>query len=123
MKSYSANLLNYFFHLDHVGIIDAGNGVYCIEEGSPEQGNVIKLAVMQTDHKLYLARFQCYGNVTLLAACEYICRWLEGKTVLEASHLTAEQILKALQLSRLHIHIAVRLVDLVKKVIAEIQMQ
>lgn len=121
MDTFSSTLLDYFFHLNHVGVLESGENHYSIIEGEQTQGDVIKLCLQCCGDTLSLVRFQCYGGPPLMAACEYVCRWLEGKTLEEALSLTSEHILKALQLSRLHIHVAVRLVDLVKKIIGEIQ--
>lgn len=103
--SYSPYLLECFYHPQHVGILE-GEGVYFVELGKSELGEVLKLSISVKGEIIQEARFLAYGSVALLAGAEHLCRFLIGKTITEAKALTEEGILQALGLPSLKIHTA-----------------
>ena len=106
---YSETLLHYFYHLEHAGSL-VGDHVYAAEQGNAAQGSHIKLYIALEDVMISQARFKCYGSVISLAVCEFVCRWLEGKTVQQLAQLDTQLILQALELTEIHQHVALRLV-------------
>lgn len=117
MPSFSPLILNYFYHLNHAGTISPGEDVYFATEGSLAQSSLIHFSIMIQENKIKSARFECYGGVIVMAACEWFCGWLEGKSSIEALKMTPDWLLAELKLSRLHIHVAVRLIDLIRKLL------
>lgn len=113
---YSAALLELFYHLDHAGELPHGDNTRTAVVGDVQQGDLIHLSVALSQGVIQLARFTCYGGVATLAACEYLCRWLEGKTLAEALTFESQTLLAALQLSSLHVHTADRLQQLLIKI-------
>ncbi|WP_244670069.1 iron-sulfur cluster assembly scaffold protein [Coxiella endosymbiont of Amblyomma nuttalli] len=69
------------------------------------------------DHKIREAKFQTYGSPMIMAACEYICRWGEGKMLEEAKQLNADQIKNVLNLSSFEFHVAILIEQLWRKTI------
>ena len=80
-----------------------------------EQGYILRLYLCCQQGKIKEARFQAYGSVIVIAATEYICRWIEGKTVGAARELQAKQIQQALGLSTLEMHAAILVENLISK--------
>jgi NifU-like protein involved in Fe-S cluster formation len=103
---YSSQLLHYFHHREHAGCLDSRDaGVYHAQVGSVENREVLSLWV-HYQSRIEEARFQAAGSVPLIAGGEWLCGWLEHKTPDDLSQLTPESILKALDLTALHIHTA-----------------
>jgi nitrogen fixation NifU-like protein len=106
---------DYFFDTHHAGELDQNDSnVYCAEVGSEKQNNLLRLYVRCENQQIVDAKFQAFGTPAVMASCEYVCRWLMGKTLVEAKQLTAEQIMQALEISSLQIHVAVLVERLVK---------
>ncbi|WP_100623000.1 iron-sulfur cluster assembly scaffold protein [Candidatus Coxiella mudrowiae] len=119
---YSNEVLDYFLDTQHAGILqEADPQVKHGEIGTREQGYLFRLYVRYDQTKIKEAKFQAYGSVTAISACEYVCRWLENKTFEEAKQLTAIQIQNALNLSALEIHAALLIERLCEKTLKENQ--
>lgn len=112
---YSDELLNYFHHLDHAGIFKIETAVLHSSFGSEEQGDLIEFSLVVDTGIIRQAKFQCFGGVASLAACEFICRWLEGKSQQDLQQLTADIILRELKLSSLQNPVAVRIIECLKQ--------
>lgn len=117
MTKYPQILLDYFHHLEHAGTIPSARNVLIAEEGTEQQGEIIRLYLAVSDDIITDANFKSFGSVALIAGCEFICRWLEGKSIKQALEITPEYILKELQLTSYHKHIAVLIVQTVKAVL------
>lgn len=107
--------LKYFFDRQHAGAIEKSDGRYTAEYGTVDQGDVIQIEVLMEDNVIQQARFQCYGSVVSIAACEFVCRWLEGKNLEQVTTLQPWVILKGLGLTSLHNHVAWRLIECIKQ--------
>jgi len=116
MKGYPQQLLQYFYHLEHAGELTAAP-IYVMEQGTVEQGDIVRFYVKLENQRIIQARFKAYGSVAIIAGGEYVCRWLEGKNIQEAAEIQASQILTALGLSSLKNHTAVLLTQCVGKLI------
>ena len=107
VMKYSQNLLDYFHHRDHAGEMDCIDPeVRLIEVGQAQNGEVLHLYVRCQHHLIVAASFKAAGSVALLAAAEFLCGWLEGKTYSDLDALTHQVILHALGLTDLSMHIA-----------------
>lgn len=119
---YSNEVLDYFLDTQHAGILqEADPKVKQGEIGTREQGYLFRLYVRYDHTKIKEAKFQAYGSVAAIAACEYVCRWLENKTFEEAKQLTAIQIQTALNLSAFETHAALLIERLCEKTLKENQ--
>ena len=117
---YSKEVLDYFFNTQHAGILEKrGLEVKQGEIGAREQGYLFRLYVRYDCNKINEAKFQAYGSVSAVAACEYACRWLKNKTFEEVGQLTAIQIQEALNLSAFEAHAAALIERLCKKTLEE----
>lgn len=107
VMKHSPFLLPCFHQTDHAGVLDKSLGVVksaCA--GTVEQGDVVTLFVLIEAGRIAQITFQAYGSVAIIGGGECLCRWLEGKTVLEARRITTQDILTHLQFSELNIHTA-----------------
>ncbi len=118
MTKYPQQLLDYFYQLDHAGLLAAADNVFMTEEGTEQQGEVVRLYLLIENDIIKKARFKSFGSVALIACCEFICRWLENKHCDEAKQLNTAQILTALDLSDFYNHTAVLVLQCVKKLLA-----
>lgn len=109
---YSDKLLHYFHHPRHAG--EFAGAMLFSEVGSVE-GDQLKLFVQREGDRIIRAGFLAYGSPVILAAGEYICEWLEGCSYDEISRLTEQDVLEALTLPSLKIHIAALVVSAVKQ--------
>lgn len=107
--------LKYFFDRQHAGAIEKKHGRYTAKYGTIEQGDEVRIDVLMENNLIQQARFQCYGSVVSIAACEFVCRWLEGKTLKQAITLQPWVILEGLGLTSLHNHVAWRLIECIKQ--------
>lgn len=104
---YSKEVLHYFFENVHAGELDKDDPhVRYGEIATSTEGHLFRLYLRCQNDIITEAKFQAYGSVVATAACEYVCRWAEGKTFDEANHLDSDQIQKALNLSSLQVHAA-----------------
>ncbi len=104
---YPAPLLHYFHHRQHAGQLDTTNPyVQYVRVGHPQNEEVIDLYVHFHQNRVKIAKFQAASSVTLIAAAEFICGWLEGKSHQEIALLNPQLILQELGLTDLNIHIA-----------------
>lgn len=117
MVKYSEKLLEYFYHCKHAGSLGESDNVYQAEEGSIEQGEVIRFYLQIENQQIEQVRFKSHGSVALIAACEFAAGWLEGRRLDEVSELTATLILNSLELSALYNHVAILVLTCVNKAI------
>lgn len=113
---HSTELLEYFYNTQHAGTLDQNDpNVIVVEEGGAEQGNILRLYLQIRNQTIVTVKFLAYSSVAATACCEYVCRWLEGKTLEQARKINAEEIMKALELPGVEIHTAKLVERLVKK--------
>lgn len=115
MARYSEAVLSYFFDAKHVGIIEPAADVFSVQVGQVKNGEVIEFYFKLHDQTIIMTRFKAYGSPATIAACEFVCRFLEHKTLQQARTLTANEIIDALQLSSFKIHVAALVVTAIQK--------
>lgn len=117
---YSKEVTNYFFDIQHAGTLDKKNvNVHYGTVGSALHGYLCQLYLRFKDNKIREAKFQAYGSPIITAACEYACRWGEGKTFEEVKQLNASQIKNALNLCSFEFYVSTLVEQLWKKTIFE----
>ena len=115
---YSKEVTNYFFDIRHAGTLDRKSvNMYYGEVGSVLQGYLCQLYLRFKDDKIIEAKFQAYGSPMITAACEYACRWGEGRAFGEVKQLNADQIKNALNLRSFEFYVSALIEQLWKKTI------
>ena len=115
---YSKEVFYYFFETFHAGKLDEKHPhIRYGEIGTEVKGYLLRLYLRFQNDIIIEARFQAYSSVAVIAACEYICRWAEDKTLYEANQLNRDQIQAALNLSSLEFHVVLLIERLWKKTI------
>lgn len=114
---YSNNFLNYLRDTVHGGDL-VGNYSVIISEiaGSIVNGDIIVLTLGIDSNKIKQARFRAQGSPAIIAAGEFLCRYVEGKLFEEVmTTLTANTILEALELPMHFVHIASLMMTVLKQ--------
>lgn len=113
---YPEKLLYYFHNRRHAGSLSlAQPNVKQVQIGQPNNREIFSLFVDCREGKISMARFQALGSPALIAAGEFICEWLEQKTIVEITELSPEIILNSLGLTAINTHIAHLIISAIKK--------
>lgn len=91
---YSDAVLEHFRNPRNVG--DLSDATAVVEVTNPVCGDVLRLAVRVADGRIVATRFKAQGCVATIASSSILTELLVGKTAMEASTITAEQIGDAL---------------------------
>ncbi len=95
--SYSIQFYDYFLNTEHAGRL-FGNHLKILKHESVSPFDQFRLFLLIDEQIILKARFESSTTPALIAAGEYVCRWLEGKSTQQAQELSAQQILQALDL-------------------------
>ena len=115
---YSEQVLTYFYNTNHAGLLDVNDpAVLFSKVGSADNGDLLELYVQCRRNVVMKASFRAYGSVAMIAAGEFICRWLQGKKLDEMVSLTHDKVLQALDLSIIKIHIATLVCSAIMKIV------
>lgn len=119
---YSEKLLHYFYTATHAGTLNENNPqVKKGEVGRAAEGNVLHLYLQKENHHIVAATFLATGPVAAIASCEFVCCWLEGRTMSDAQQITAQAIMQTVEMPTTQFHVAVQVERLVKKTISLLQ--
>ena len=105
---YSKLFLGYFNRLDHAvqGELSYDYNVSAIV-GMQASQDALQLFLTIPDDVVAIAHYKVTGMPAVYAAAEYICGWLEGRSVSNIKEaLCQDAILGALELDQRYIHIA-----------------
>lgn len=83
---YSSKVQRAILHAAHIGVIENAVG-RCVEGRVSDQVHLF-LDVDEVSGQIQTARFRLYGPTLLMAACEGLCTFVEGKTVAQAGRLS-----------------------------------
>lgn len=111
---YSPAFRDYFMQTLHAGQLN-GQHVVIRKHQSANPFDQFTLYLEVVDTTIKQAHFESSSTPALIAAGEYVCRWLENKSLVEAAGLQKEQILQELGLDQHFIHIA----DLICRLLGE----
>lgn len=103
---YSPQIWERFRDPRHAGRL-SGADVVCGESRTPASKAVLRLQVRLAEGRIQAARFQALGCPSTIAAGDWLCEWLEGKTLSEAKLLSAGSVGDALTLAPVRRHCAV----------------
>ncbi|MDP9158907.1 MAG: iron-sulfur cluster assembly scaffold protein [Acidobacteriota bacterium] len=90
---YSAALLDHFEHPRNAGEIGAPNAAAQLE--NPVCGDILKLSLRLDRARITEAKFLAKGCVAAIACGSAITELLLGKTAVEASRITREELVAA----------------------------
>ena len=114
---YSAVFLDCFEHTRHAGKLD-GEALLTASHTSVQPFSEIQFFLRAKDSVIEQASFLSSTTPALIAGCEYVCRWLEGKTLTQAHGLQKEQILQELGLEATFVHVAHLICSVIKKALS-----
>lgn len=87
---YSAIVMEHFRHPRNAGSLEPCTSVGTA--GSPESGRFVQLFLSLEGDRIRAARFKTYGCVPAIAAASLLAEWVEGRSIEEASTLTAPEL-------------------------------
>lgn len=122
MERYSDSLLKHYYSGDFVGRMnEKDSAVYTGEVGSEEGGEVVRVQIKINDNAIIEdICFKAHGSCATIAAAAFVCEQLKNKSVDEINKLTAEKIVKALEMPKVKIHSALLAIDACKNAIDKI---
>lgn len=87
---YRDAVLEHFRNPRNAGDLQDATAV--VEVTNPVCGDVLRLALRVADGRIVVARFKAQGCVASIASSSILTELLVGKTAMEASSITAQQI-------------------------------
>jgi NifU-like protein involved in Fe-S cluster formation len=81
--------------------------VVCGESRTPASKAVLRLQLKVAEGRIRAARFQALGCPSTIAAGDWLCEWLENRTLDQAAVLNAATLVEALALIPVRRHCAV----------------
>jgi NifU-like protein involved in Fe-S cluster formation len=103
---YSPEIWRRFRAPRHAGVL-GGAGVCLGEARTPASTAVLRLYLEIAAGHIRCARFQALGCPSSIAAGDWLCEWLEQRSVAEAARLAASELAEALALAPERRHCAV----------------
>lgn len=88
-----------------------GDHVGTGEVGTLDEGTVMRIQVRREGERIVAARFKVFGCSAAIASASLVAEWLEGAALDVASTVTAERIVRHLELSPEREHVAGMAVD------------
>ena len=96
---------------------DVGTG----EVGTLDQGTVMRIQVRRAGERIAEARFKVFGCSAAIASASLVAEWLEGAALDETSMVTAERIVRYLDLAPEREHVAGMAIDAAFKAIESVR--
>jgi nitrogen fixation NifU-like protein len=106
MAAYSAAVLERVRNPQRVGTLPQSAEVGTGEAGSLDAGTFARIQVRVRSGRIVEARFKVFGCSAAIAAAGLVAEWLEGASLDEARHLTAERVVEHLALAEDRVHVA-----------------
>ena len=107
---YSDEVLRRVRELQRVGILE-GDHVGTGEVGTLDEGTVVRIQVRRDGKRIAEARFRVFGCSAAIASASLMAEWLEGAAIEETGTITAERIVRQLDLAPEREHVARMAVD------------
>ena len=117
---YSPHIWERFRRPRYAGTL-AGADVVCGESRTPASKAVLRLQLKVAEGKIHVARFLALGCPSTIAAGDWLCEWLEGRTLPDTAALTAGSLAEALVLAPVRRHCAVLAEDALRAALADLQ--
>jgi len=91
---FSEAVLDHFRNPRNAGELAGATAV--VEVANPVCGDVLKLSAIKTEGRIAEARFLCRGCTTAIACASLLTEELRGRTLQEASAITADSLSESL---------------------------
>jgi NifU-like protein involved in Fe-S cluster formation len=111
MAAYSAAVLERVRNPQRVGALPEAADVGTGEAGSLDVGTFARIQVRVRHERIVEARFTVFGCSAAIAATGLVTEWLEGARVADAGLMTAERVVRHLELPEDRAHVATLAVD------------
>ncbi|MGH8453359.1 MAG: iron-sulfur cluster assembly scaffold protein [Nevskiales bacterium] len=105
-EQYSPQIWERFRRPRYAGNL-AGADVLCGESRTPASKAVLRLQLQVAEGRIRAARFQALGCPSTIATGDWLCEWLEDRTLADALALNAATLAEALALAPVRRHCAV----------------
>ena len=116
MNRLNDKLQPYFNQLHHAGLaLKNTTQLHYSQCGGQEQGDWIELVIDIKQNQIQAASFLCFGPAITIALCEYICSYIEGRTVEQVNRISEQFILSTCNLHQLQRPTVLRVLHLLKK--------
>ena len=107
MDKYSEKLLGYFHHTTFQGRLDSdASNVFMAKVGGVQNQEVLQLFLQMDGSNVVDARFLAMGSVAIIGGAQWLCGFVIGKSKEQLSKLTVADVLQALELTAVRVHIA-----------------
>lgn len=115
---YSAEVWRRFRAPGHAGVL---NGGISGEARTPASNAVLQLQLQLAEGRIQAARFRALGCPSTVAAADWMCEWLEGRSPAEAGEFRAARLVRALELVPVRRHCAVLAEDALRITLGNMQ--
>jgi nitrogen fixation NifU-like protein len=95
---YSDEVLRRVRELQRVGVLE-GQHVGIGEVGTLDEGTVIRIQVRREGDRIVEARFKVFGCSAAIASASLVAEWLDGAAIEEAGTMTADRVVRQLDLA------------------------
>lgn len=95
---YSDEVLRRVRDLERVGVLE-GDHVGTGEVGTLGEGTVVRIQVRREGDRIVEARFKVFGCSAAIASASLVAEWLDGAAIEEAGTMTAERLVRQLDLA------------------------
>ncbi len=118
MFNLSEKVKHYFYQPKHVGTLDITQpNIFMVEITTPDGYTHMQLFV-EIEHNLIKdIKFKILGCPSAIACLSFIAEYLLGKPILECKKITAEFLIKELELSKERYSVAGLVEDLTQKIL------
>ncbi|KTD03533.1 iron-sulfur cluster assembly scaffold protein [Fluoribacter gormanii] len=115
---YNKIVRDCFFSPKHVGVVDLNDQLAVVVKNNQKGQGVIELYMQcNPDDTIVKACFKTNGNPYIIASLEWLCRQLEGMSIMTAPQIDYQLIVKELDIPVAQYPIALRIVDVYKEVL------
>lgn len=120
---YNELVEQYFFNPKHVGIVDLSQPfTVSYRNGDQGRGDIIELSIHCDSQGLVInAFFKAYGNPYLIAAAEWLCRFLERSKIDEQPQFDYMMLIQILAIPKTRYSIALQIEDSYREVILKMK--
>lgn len=115
---YSAEVLRRVRQPERAGTLD-GERVGTGEVGTLDDGTVVRIQVRRDGDRIAEARFKVFGCSAAIASASLVAEWLEGAAIDAAKDVTAERIVRVLDLAQERRHVAQMAADAARQAVEQ----
>lgn len=119
--NYSDSVVALFDNPQHIGVYPIDdNDVLTGSAGTLASGDIVQIQLKIINQGVVEdCVFKCYGCPATIAASDWVCGWLKGKTLIQADKLQALDVIAALDISDKKAHCALLVIHALEKAVAK----